>query len=94
MLKKLLPLLLISLIGMPSIAWGKAYIWTDDEGIQYATDNEAAIPEKYKDKVKIILDPIKHSHEPDELLEKTVVNFSRRNKSIIVPGVLNETYTF
>jgi clan AA aspartic protease (TIGR02281 family) len=91
--KGILPLLLLCLIGMSSIVWGKAFIWTDDEGIQYATDKEDAIPEKYRDRVKIILDPVKRSYKLDAPPEKTEVNFSRQGKTIALPGVLNGSHS-
>ncbi len=91
-LKKTFFILLISLIGSASVVWGKAFIWTDDEGIQYATDKEESIPEKYRDKVKIILDPVGRNFEPGDSPDSTVVNFVRRKKTIVVSGFLNGNY--
>jgi clan AA aspartic protease (TIGR02281 family) len=93
MCQKVSLLIVILLFSSSPLAWGKAYVWTDDEGVQYATDREETIPPKYRDKLKIILNPTNRRYVPDDPQKKTVVNFSRGSRTIIIPGVLNETYS-
>ncbi len=92
MLKKILFCLLIALISGSSMAWSKAFIWIDDEGVQYATDKEESIPEKYRDRGKIILAPVGRDFEPGDAPNSTVVNFARKKKTIVIAGFLNGNY--